>query len=108
MFKNDFFTLIIVLGLLILGGVFAYKNNVAIFPNFVAKVSPTPTLSPNAKTEEFTIIGSSFKFDPNIITVTKDDRIKITFKVADGPHNLTIPDYHVATKTMKAGQQQTL
>ncbi len=106
--KNDFFTLIVVFILLIAGGIFLYGKNFKSFLSNNGKLDVTPTLAPNAKTEQITISGSNFTFVPNTIQVTKGDLIKITLLNTSGLHNLTIPALHVSTKTIHAGQQDTV
>ncbi|MDE2026769.1 MAG: cupredoxin domain-containing protein [Patescibacteria group bacterium] len=108
MFKNNVWTLVIVALLLIGGGFYFYGNN---FKNFLAtdgKITPTPTASQAVKKETFVITGANFSFQPDHITVTKGESITITFKNNSGLHNLTIPDFHVTTKTIHEGQQDSL
>lgn len=58
--------------------------------------------------KEFTVTGSSFKFEPNVLTVNKGDTVKITFKNTGGFHDLTIDGYNVHTKQIAAGATDTL
>lgn len=108
MLKNDFFTLIIVFVLLIAGGIFLYGKNFQYYIKTNGKIPITPTLSSNAKTESITIIGSNFRFNPNLIHVTKGDVIKLSFINTDGLHNLTIPNMHISTRTIHTGQENTI
>lgn len=57
------------------------------------------------KAKEITVIGSEFKFEPNLITVNKGDEVKITFKnIGNAPHNLAIPELNIETKTIRKGE----
>lgn len=42
--------------------------------------------------KEFKINAFKYNYDPNVITVKKGDRVKITINNADGLHGITIPD----------------
>ena len=110
MLKNNIWTLIGVIILLIVSGTFLYGTNLKTFLKTGVNNPPATTVIPTITpgTEEFTVTGSSFKFDPNEIKVSKGNKIKILFKDSDGPHNFTIPDLHIATKTLSAGQQETV
>src|SRR3989344_2074219 len=70
---------------------------------------PAPvTEIPAANTKEFTIIGSNFSFTRNKLEVKVGDTVRITFKNADGLHNLKLDDFQVATKQIKAGESETV
>lgn len=58
--------------------------------------------------KEFTVDGSSFEFDPKIITVKKGEIIKIIFKDNDGRHNLVIDGYNVSTEIIGKGKEDTI
>jgi len=68
--------------------------------------TPTPPTPPASTTtvKTFTITGSNFSFSPNAISVNKGDQVKITFKNADGFHNLIIDGYNLKTPTISGGQ----
>src|SRR6266480_1482438 len=90
--KNDVFTLVIVL-ILLVAGTFLFSRNKfqnLLFP--AGHIKRTPTIPANAKTEDVAVSGSNFTFTPKEITVTKGNKIKITFKNTGGEHNFTIPD----------------
>jgi len=57
--------------------------------------------------KEFTINGSSFKYDPSTISVNKGDEVRITFKNIDGNHNLIIDGYEVSSKILSSGREDT-
>lgn len=83
------------------------------------QVSPTAQSSPavimntssgtSSAKQQFTVSGSEFAFSPAKLTVNKGDMVEITFK-NDGkfPHNLTITDLGVATKTIQPGEEDTI
>lgn len=109
MFKNNFFTLVLVFVLLAAGGIYFYGSNFKNFMNTNGKNAPvTPTLGPNAKTEVISITCSNFKFTPSQISVNTGDLVKITLKDSDGMHTITFPDFHVQTKTLTTGQEETI
>lgn len=61
------------------------------------------------QTKEITVMGSEFKFEPNIITVNKGEKVKITFKnIGNAPHNLVIPELSIETKTIRKGETDTI
>ena|SRR5260370_19279800 len=106
--KNDVFTLVIILILTLAGGFYFYGKGFKGFLNINKGITQTQTIPANAKIENITITGSNFVFTPKEITVTKGDKIQITFKNIDGLHNLTIPDFHAKTKTIEAGKEETI
>ncbi len=57
---------------------------------------------------EFTVTGTPFSFSPNTLTVNKGDMVKITFKNANGFHNLTIDGYGISTPNIQAGEQSVI
>ncbi|HIJ98402.1 TPA: cupredoxin domain-containing protein [archaeon] len=70
---------------------------------------PGPTGTITAQIKEFTVEGSEFKFTPNSISVSKGDKVSITFKnTGKFPHNLIIDELNVATKTISPGQTDTV
>jgi nitrite reductase (NO-forming) len=61
-----------------------------------------------AASEKITVEGSEFAFIPSTITLKKGQTAEITFKnVGKFPHNLTISDLGVASKTIQPGEQDT-
>lgn len=58
-----------------------------------------------AQTKEITVMGSEFKFEPNLITVNKGEKVKIIFEnTGNYPHNLVIPELNIETKLIKKGE----
>lgn len=70
--------------------------------------SPDQSSSGQANVKEFTVTGSSYKFDPATITVSKGDTVKINFKNSGGIHDFVIDELNVKTKTIPSGQQDTV
>ncbi len=56
----------------------------------------------------FSVVGSSFKFEPAVLKVKKGDTVKITFKNSGGTHNFVIDELGVSTKVLKAGAEEVL
>lgn len=62
-----------------------------------------PTLA-QEKVREISVAGSEFSFSPSKITLTKGERIRITFKnIGNSSHNLVVENLGVATKTIPGG-----
>lgn len=59
-------------------------------------------------TKTFTVSGAKFKFTPAILTVKKGDVVKVIFKSEDIMHDFTLPDFKVASKTISAGQEDSV
>lgn len=120
-----------VIVLLLAGGFFLLNSNKGNSrqPAPTTQLSPTPeaiksppgamrgtggTATPSGESmmqkgvKEFTAAGSNFKFSPSEIKVKKGDTVKITFKNTSGIHNLFIDEFNVATKTIQAGQEETV
>lgn len=58
---------------------------------------------------EIVVSGSEYSFDPSSMTVAAGEKIKLTFKNTGSlPHNWTIDELGVATKTISAGQTDTI
>jgi len=52
--------------------------------------------------------GGNFSFTPNIIKVKEGDTLNITFVNDEGFHDLKIDEFNVATKQIKANEQETV
>jgi nitrite reductase (NO-forming) len=86
-------------------------NNSAVTPTYT---SPTITqLAPSSTSaavmQKITVSGSEFAFTPSTLTFKKGQPAEITFKNnGTYPHNLTIADLNVKTKTISPGEQDTI
>lgn len=82
---------------------------------------PTPVVVPQTQTpaaattekageaREIVVSGSEFKFSPASISLTKGETVKITFKnTGTLPHNLTIAEFGISTKTVGGGQEDSI
>lgn len=59
--------------------------------------------------QQITIVGTEFSFNPSAITVTKGQPVTITFKNEGAyPHNFTLSDLQVNTKTIQPGETDTV
>lgn len=62
-----------------------------------------------AQTQQITVSATDFAFTPAKLSVKKGDRIKIVLQNNGKlPHNLMIDELKVATKTIQAGQTDTV
>lgn len=101
----------VVLGVIIYGliyyFVFSKKGNYN-YGSTGQNQTPTQAQS-TTNSKQITIQGSEYSFNPSAITVKKGEAIQITFKNSGNfPHNLTIADLNVQTKTIGSGQQDTV
>ena len=74
--------------------------------------STAPTSSPagnQAESQKFTVEGNEFAFTPATLTVKNGQPVEITFKnTGKYPHNLTLTDLNIATKTINPGEEDTI
>lgn len=73
-----------------------------------APTAPQATNSAMSATK-VTIAGTEFAYSPSSVTVKKGETVTLTFKNSGAyPHNLTISELGVATKTVPAGGEDTI
>lgn len=80
-------------------------------PVAIAPQTQTPTATNEAATaaREVVVSGSEFKFSPASISLTKGETVKLTFKNTGSlPHNLTIAELGVSTKTIGGGEEDSV
>lgn len=75
--------------------------------------SPSGAMKPSGammkgEVKEFTVVSKGLNFTPAEIKVKKGDKVKITYKNTLGTHNFTIDKFNVATKTLSAGDEETV
>ena len=58
--------------------------------------------------KEFTVTALNFSFTPNVMTVKKGDRVKITFRNSQGFHDFKIDEFGVATQQSKSPHEEVL
>lgn len=120
--SSKYIGVIIVVLLVVVGGYFllrgGYQTPTSIptqtptaAPEETAK--PTETLpttqSPAAGATEIAVNGTEFSFSPTSISVKAGEQVKITFKNnGRAPHNLTLEELGIATKTIGGGQTDVI
>lgn len=67
-----------------------------------------PSADQQTNTKEITVTGQNYSFSPSTITVKKGDTVKITFKNADGIHDVRIDEFNAATKIITTGQETAI
>lgn len=77
-------------------------------PTTVATTTPATTGTTATAVKEFTVTGKNFSFEPKTLSVNKGDKVKITFKNADGFHDLVIDELGVKTKQISGGAQEVV
>jgi len=84
-------------------------NNSAVVPTYTSPTITQLTPSSNALIQKITVLGSEFAFTPSTPTLKKGQPAEITFKNNGAfPHNLSIADLNVKTKTIQPGEQDTI
>lgn len=111
----------IIIGIIIALGILGYvmmRGQAVVAP----KTSETATITPLSQdtgasgigttvnsVKEIAVSGSEFAFSPNTINVNKGDTVKVTFtNTGKFPHNFTISELNVASKTISPGQSDTV
>jgi plastocyanin len=106
---------IIAVAVFIVGAWFLYGNNMTGYNTQTVEKNTTSTPSTEdtkplgsslestdssitKQVKEFSVTGSSFKFDPPETKVKKGDTVKITFKNAGGFHDFVIDEFKVKAK----------
>jgi plastocyanin len=67
-----------------------------------------PVSTGTQSVKEFLVTGENFSFKPNLITVKKGDKVKITFKNTAGFHDFVIDEYGASTKQTQAPTTEVL
>ena len=106
----------IIVTVLIVGGYFVYKSmqpasqTAPVVTESIPSeaTASTPATSTASTIKEFTVTGSSYKFDPATITVNKGDTVRITFNNSGGMHDLAIDEFKVKTKVLQSGESDTI
>ncbi len=102
-------TVPVVISILVLGAgaYFVINRASAVSQNQMTAVVANATSTASMKS--FTVSGTEFAFSPNTLSVNKGDTVKITF-TNNGtlPHNFTITELAVKSKTIMPGQSDTV
>jgi plastocyanin len=86
-------------------------------PETEAKTAPTsavpavPTAqaaAPASSVKAFTVTGNNFAFDLKEMKVKKGDRVRVTFKNAEGFHDWRLDEFTAATQKLQAAQEETV
>lgn len=108
--------IIIVVVIVILGaaGYFLYSRQ----KGYQAPTTTTPPQTQTPQTTEETVTsegreivveGDEFSFSPSSISLKKGEKIKLTFNnVGSFPHNLTVEELGIATKTIGSGETDSI
>ncbi len=128
---NKTATIVIVIIIILLGGWLLLRDRDAIDDTNIATTTNTiiPTTTPpttntppttgtstgtstatstSSAVKTFTVTGTNFAFAPTTMSVNKGDKVRIAFKNAGGFHDFRIDEFAVATKTLSAGQEETI
>lgn len=73
--------------------------------------NPTPTITPSGSPSQIINVAATtdFKFTPDTITVKSGEIVKINFiNNGSAPHNFTIRNLNIATKTISSGQTNSI
>jgi plastocyanin len=114
--------LYLVIGLVIYGAVYyfllakngkGYGGNSATVPSYASptatQAAPSQALSGTAQMQKVTVEGSEYAFTPSTFTLKKGQPVELTFKNTGAfPHNLSIPDLNIKTKTIQAGERDII
>lgn len=101
------YIIIIVLVLIVLAVVFFSGKGTKVEAPVSTNTEAVPTVSVTGE-KEFVVSGQNFSFIPNLITVKKGDKVKITFKSVDGFHDFGIDEYNIITKQLKSPAEEVL
>ncbi len=58
--------------------------------------------------KEFTVISKPFLYNQKELRVKKGDTVRITLDNQEGTHNFVIDEFNAKTKTLNAGQEETI
>jgi plastocyanin len=58
--------------------------------------------------KEFTVISKPFLFNQKELRVKKGDTVRITLDNQEGTHDFVIDEFNAKTKTLNAGQEETI
>lgn len=110
--KNNFLTIGVVVALLVIVGVVAFRNSgksPSANPNQVPSSETNMEITaPTGETREFVVNGSKFSFDPAEMSVNRGDTVKITYKNMDGTHDFVLDEFSVKTNILELGQEEVV
>lgn len=107
--------------IVVLGGAFLLFKGKSVAPVMEETVPAGDTTTPDgpaggvtvevtlpAQVKEFSVDAVPYSFSPSSMTVNKGDTVKITLKNKQGTHDLKIDEFKVGTRTLSAGEEQTI
>jgi plastocyanin len=96
---------ILVIAVLVLGvGYFVMKRG-----SYIASSNSTSPTNNSQPAQMVAISGTEFAFSPSTFTVKAGQPVSLTFtNNGNFPHNLSISDLNVQTKTIQPGEQDTI
>ncbi|QQG47612.1 MAG: DUF4330 family protein [Candidatus Woesebacteria bacterium] len=104
--------LVIVIAIIVViaGGVFLILNNKNYSTNTTtSETNPSPSSNVTKESNKITVEASEFAFKPSLISFKKGEKVELIFKNnGQYPHNLTISDINLATKTVSPGGTDTI
>ncbi|HTK60627.1 MAG TPA: plastocyanin/azurin family copper-binding protein [Candidatus Baltobacteraceae bacterium] len=68
----------------------------------------TAQAAENGDAKAFTVVGDNFDFSLKEMRVKKGDRVRVTFKNAEGFHDFRLDEFNVATAKQQAGGEETV
>ncbi len=86
------------------------ESNPQPLPTTATEPTVVVTESPAAMSDikEFTVAGSSFKFEPALLKVKQGDTVKVTFQNTGGMHDFVIDELNVKTNVIGSGKEETV
>lgn len=96
------------LAVLIFGGAFVYFARQQV-PAPGSEGTPEMVVESSGEAREIEVSGDEYRFTPSIITAKAGERLRVKF-TNNGtlPHNFTIAELGVATRTISPGQQDSV
>lgn len=85
---------LIIIGLLVVGGIFVFNQKKPAMKKSSITESATSTTVTNP-VKEFTVTAKNWSFDPEVITVKQGDKVKLKIKSIDVTHGFALPDFNV-------------
>ena len=63
---------------------------------------------PTGATKAFTVVGDNYEFSLKQMKVKKGDKVRVTFKNAEGFHDFRLDEFTVATSKLQAGGEEVV
>ena len=108
---NNKIIAVVIVVVLVGGGLLLFKNRgVAPTEIEINNNMPVPGSEVNEMIveKEFSVDEVPFSLSPSTMTVNQGDTVKITVKNKQGTHDLKIDEFNASTRTLNAGETQTI